>query len=966
MAKIKCYPFCDDLLVKSIENIEDKSILIYPTRSSATMARKLFQERWQLERVDFITMDELKKRLLIGPLPLLEEEKRLLCLYSVLSEEDREHFHINEYSDVISWGAKWFAFFEELAEEQVNPQTLLEASSIPSFYLQIWQEEYIDRILALRERYRQYIQAKGFDDRIFVYGSVPPQFAPAITGYTFVNQYYYSALERSLIETMEKEGFEVTIIFQGEEKQLDRSKLSLKPLSLRSVFESGALNTRKIQIIESGSEEQMIIGLLRRLDDFLSADKSCALIDRLFFHKAYSNLFDPQKFGLKYNPEICSSPVYRMLSLICHHLREINTEDGRGYLPLRLLRDALTEQWFTSYFDLSEQALEEVRNELCALINQDFLYLDTDLQLFLLIRNPEHYQSLVGFLKSYFPILKAFGRINCIQDLMSLFDGNPGLDIGKLAGEITILYSDFLDKFWERNNNFFAIESLGVVQDWQQIFGREPGSIATSILELYLQFLKPVRISYQSRSQNDSICKISDLMDSRNLRYQSLIINNVIEGEIPQSPSPTWLLNETQRRCLSLKTWEDIREWDRYYFYRLIFGSETALLFCYKNAETNQEPGSFIGELALAYQEFGATFELETITEKHSISPLIRGQINTSARAAHFDQAQIGSLSALKDPKICGLDREDPAEFFCLPAELDRDFGESQALKTGYYGLSAFLENAFSWYIVEHKKISKLEIEKTESISRKVFGTILHNFISSVLTDYQSKHQDRFVKDTQIISTEYLGQKLFDLLKDPVYSYKIPKNYNRDFLLGIMADCLVAAIEWVFNAVLYSIPELSSSTTKLIPEKDYSTAEERLHKQLVPAEDNEARLSLWIKGRADLRIESADVRYIIDFKTGSMNTDQLSFYEWFYYLLDQEELPPIEIKSMFCHLLDRKVEAAKNPEESRIKLYGRICEQLDLIASQGYRIASRSTGRQRLKEISRADLFKSRMWGNNE
>jgi hypothetical protein len=69
---------------------------------------------------------------------------------------------------------------------------------------------------------------------------------------------------------------------------------------------------------------------------------------------------------------------------------------------------------------------------------------------------------------------------------------------------------------------------------------------------------------------------------------------------------------------------------------------------------------------------------------------------------------------------------------------------------------------------------------------------------------------------------------------------------------------------------------------------------------------------------------------------------------------------------MFCHLLDRKEETAKNPEENRVKLYGRICEQLDLIASEGYRIALRSAGRQKSKEISRADLFKSRMWGTNE
>ena len=40
--------------------------------------------------------------------------------------------------------------------------------------------------------------------------------------------------------------------------------------------------------------------------------------------------------------------------------------------------------------------------------------------------------------------------------------------------------------------------------------------------------------------------------------------------------------------------------------------------------------------------------------------------------------------------------------------------------------------------------------------------------------------------------------------------------------------------------------------------------------------------SIWISGKADLRVECPELNYIVDFKTGKGDDEQLIFYECLY------------------------------------------------------------------------------------
>jgi hypothetical protein len=124
MRSLVCLPFSADLNAAAIKEIVDPSLLIFPTLASASQARRLFQPRWQLEEVDFISMEQLRQMLLPAPHPELQDEKRLLCLWQVLDETDKETFHLYCYDDLVSWGQSFLSFFAEMRDELVDLELL--------------------------------------------------------------------------------------------------------------------------------------------------------------------------------------------------------------------------------------------------------------------------------------------------------------------------------------------------------------------------------------------------------------------------------------------------------------------------------------------------------------------------------------------------------------------------------------------------------------------------------------------------------------------------------------------------------------------------------------------------------------------------------------------------------------------------------------------------------------------------
>ncbi|MDD4310472.1 MAG: PD-(D/E)XK nuclease family protein [Candidatus Cloacimonetes bacterium] len=858
--KFKSIGLNADLLETAMQLTQEKSVLIFPTRIAAGMARQKQMQGWDFTKHIFVGMEEFKEMVVLPEAPILMDEKRLLCLYLVMGEKRREFFHILSYGDIVEWGRKFFDFFEELAEECIQISTLSELKESGVFHLQAWQESYLDAIVQIREDYFSYISAMGFTDKIFC--QQPQNIVIPWHNHhlIFVNQYYYSELDKQIIQQAESAANEVTVLFHGLEVDNADNSFKVQEFELKSAWNS--LTTKpKLSVIESSDEDQMAIAFQVWLDNETETKGSCAIIDSSFHKKSYSRYFDPQRFRLPCSVSFTSSRIYRMLTAILNGITA--RQQSGGYLPVSLLAKLVSTDWFVPYFydNYTEDTKQILLNELAQLIKNDFLYVDT--QLF----DVASESALHPLLKGYFLLLNQFSAVSSIAELCRLLDNPASLKINRLLKEGELQHTDILPCFWERIANFGAIENLGLIPSWEQIFLE--GNCGAGILELLLSFLKNAKISWKPVSGSTASWEISNLMDTRNRSFDKVVFFQMIEGAIPSNPNPVWLLNEAQRSKLGLKSYKDIRAWERYYFFRLLLCSKEAVCFSYSNTERDICPSSFLGELKQLYTDENLCLPQQKLSLEFK-------QIYQNSSST----LNLPGFSATNDAEVCCLESVPPPEFFILPSNPEKDFGAMHTLQASASGILQFIKNPFLWYIETKSHLQSLAWEAEETISSKLFGNLMHAYFAKILGSKSGTHTGLEELSQVFGNKQILQDGLIELINSDKFRYQIPKNYNADFLSEIISQRLAESLFLFYENWLKL--RLERKSFCLIPESEEMTVFESKHKNLGSVLTQGQEYQVQLRGKADLRIETDTEVMIVDFKTGSHDFRQLIIYEWIY------------------------------------------------------------------------------------
>jgi hypothetical protein len=292
--------------------------------------------------------------------------------------------------------------------------------------------------------------------------------------------------------------------------------------------------------------------------------------------------------------------------------------------------------------------------------------------------------------------------------------------------------------------------------------------------------------------------------------------------------------------------------------------------------------------------------------------------------------------------------------FFILPANPDKDIHDSGVLRASASGILQFIRNPFLWYLEYKSNISDYAYEAEETISPKLFGNIMHAYFAGILGAEAGKHNgldrlERLFGDADTLQTE-LGK----ILNSQQFRYKIPKNYNADFLTEIIAAKLAESLNQFFSKWLKQ--NLQNCSFTLIPEEEKMTGQERRYRVLGTVNVSDKEYGVALHGKADLRIETETEAMIIDFKTGNRDVRQLIIYEWVYYLLDGI-VPEDRLKSIFWNILDTKEMRDNISPEKREKLKIEILETFVDCLQNGYGQGRKGADRQRLLHISRADLL---------
>ncbi|MDD2331014.1 MAG: PD-(D/E)XK nuclease family protein [Candidatus Cloacimonetes bacterium] len=969
MRKIIIHDFREDILEQSLKHIQDGTIMVYPTRQSARLAHQSYHPLTGLCQVEFLAIEDLKTMMLAPDKPLIQDEKRLLALYQVLEPEDKAIFHLEEYADLIPWGGNFFSFFAELCEEEVDLKRLEDLEAGAEFFAQGWQIEFIQRVLAIRLRYREFIGGLGFEDRIFTHGAKALHPLPLYTNYVFVNQYYYTSLEKSMISFLEEQGKGIVILLQGEKEWFDTQNLKVREPELTSLLKDKRYRLRKLSIDQKASRDAMLLSFLARFPEDKAtrnqaAEAPSVLFDKHFLISGYQAWFEPSDLGLTDRIAITRLPLYQFILALESQLESIIEESPAGstpvlLLPLAGLQKLCCEEWFISYFlPGSDSGLRDrITRLLAKLTEENYLYLDLELRLLDMVEDAQLYTPLKDLLSRYFGLLKRCRNLASISDLISLLDVEDGIRIKALVPEDIFLGTEFYPMLYRRLASFAVAENQGIVRSWDLIF--PPQKIAAGIIGLCAQNLKSLSFSFSSPASGPPLYQLSNLLDSRNLNLRKMVFLHLVEGELPGKAEAVWLLNETQKGRLGLKTWEDVRRWERYYFFRTLLCSREAVLYTYRDVESEIEPSSFISELRL-YAEQGLLEIDELLSPPLPLSALYMGLYTRERMSAGGRDSCLPS--SLQDTSLCKVRKDSPWEFFSLPCDPAEDFANQGELKLTYYALEQFLKNPFVWYLSSYSRIQELSICPEEAISRKFFGELQHRFISKVFAIYLEAHPDSLVRDSKLINSKSLEEKLLELLNEARMQYKIPKNHNREFLKEIMAENLVDCVKWVFTEYLPSLEPGFSGQLEILPEKDLLRDEEKPYKTLIPPQENSLGVKLMIRGKADLRINSPLHYFIIDFKTGKGHENQLIFYEYLYFLLHDPEAES-RLDSRFCQIFELEGSNQGITTKKREAFLAKLLAQLELIHRFGFLLPRTIANRNDKIRITRADLFSYSMLG---
>jgi ATP-dependent helicase/nuclease subunit B len=939
----KFCPFQDDLIQHVLETEPClDTVFIFPTARSQKVAIKAFLEKWDLSNSLFLTMEEFKERLFLSDRPVLKEEKRMLAFYGCLTGEDKQFFRINNYFQAVELAQQFFSLWEEFNEELVDEQIDYEKLASENAEMLDWQLQVYERLKKIKSQYELFIAEQGFDDFLFCCRLLHLQFAllQSYRNFVFVNQFYYTGLEKAIISLISREK-NVTIWYQLPEQLVDKTTLEASDIKLRD------LDTRQLKDIElvyCKTDFSMITHLIWRLEQ----GGIRTMVDAAYPQKPMESFLDVGRFTKNTSMKFNKSSLYRFFSVLLQLLDGVRWEgDKRRYLlPIQSVLHAVLENDFFKIFpgtSASRQSTQQATVDyLYDLIDKEIRYVDTNGHLFSLCKAHE----AVPFLEKMLGLLDRCSRVGSIHQLVDLIDTPEGIDIRQIITAEEHAFTDIADVFYHALADFLSIESIGLVSEWRAFFAPQQEAnrfrLAASIFRLFLEYVKSKTIKTNSQLPQTSRIEMTDLLDTRNLSFDELAVINLTEGLLPTARKTPFLFTERQRKALGLKTFDDIRNREKYYFFRLICGACKVHLFAVHDVEKNIEASSFVEEIRLFMP-----------SEKLKISSVIDSYYSDVYRA--FLHADLSYRPARETVRHTA--------FYTLPREREGDFNRS--LRLGYYDLKELLNNPFIFYIRQMTK-SERKADFGQDFSKKLIGNIAHDIIRATWELFEQQAAGLLFGYDFALVDERTAERAWAkiLARDDFYYYRIPKDYSRTYFDLVTLKDLFTGIVHFFR-FLHRLG-LDGVKIRPLPEQEYATSVESGYKPFVSSPENKLATDVLIRGRADLRIELPEENryYIFDYKTGSSEKEQLIIYEWFYYLAQQPELAG-NVFSFFYYIFDRYGKGLSEFGRSKsgstlemaAKLKGDLVSVLDNIAERGFYLPDKKTALSVLADICRKDLY---------
>jgi len=880
MIDYRFYGFADNLIMKVLEDFpSDGTVYIFPTENSKKSGMFLFQKGWQFSTTEFQTLEELKENLFVRPSLLLREERRNLALYHSMTEEQKKRLKISNYFQFISFASDFFTFWEELTEEEINPALCLGTLLKSGDEILDWQADLYNLMLDIRSNYEKLLQERDWTDKIFLFtiSNLTFEYYKSYNKFVFVNQHYYTQLENRLLNSMSRAGFEVTVCYQLNDSFIDTKKNRLLECPSFPIADLQDRLTESIEIYRAPNDFTMYGKYMETMLERGNLDKA---FDNRLYQCSYSRFFSPAQFGgISTTPLLNSQPaifIVCLTELLENILYEPNRK--RELIPLDVLLKELSEQAFISYILPEKNRQELLIQVIEKLIRQNLSYIDLQQDMDQYYRQERflkqaEWDLLTGALSLIRTLLERLAGVDSIIALIHLIDSEDGWNLQKTISSDELEYSNTAEILYTALSDFNRLDNLELIDNstfWSEERDQNRFTLCSSILKLLILYLRPRRVTwyYREEDQKGSLHnrkEISSLLDSRNLCFEQVAILNASEGVLPAAQSTPFLFTESQRRKLGLKTYEDIRYWEKYYFFRLILNSRNVYIFAQQNRNQNIEVSSFIEELKLIFQNE------KTIRIAEEAKPLP-------------DQGYNAYYTTVSDPDTgyrINRDILSNPEFYTIPFDKEQDLKDNNLILS-HSSFSKLNDSPFTYYL---KYIAGVEEEyQLAPFSPILIGSIAHHIVEriwQILPLPEGDDLSEYFDNLPAAAGGIMEKNRDNFLNTDYFYYRIPHTYNyryfKEIFLPVVEEGVVA-----FFAMLGRIIEGRQGRLEI-------EHEVRTPDKILPLYSN-SEWEVYLHGRADLIIRYTDdfqrkpYIHIFDYKTGSLNNKrsllrQLVIYE---------------------------------------------------------------------------------------
>ena len=522
---------------------------------------------------------------------------------------------------------------------------------------------------------------------------------------------------------------------------------------------------------------------------------------------------------------------YQVIETYLNLLNGIDYKNKK-YIDIFLVKENIFKNAFMSFYGLDNEDYKSFEK----IISNDYRYISLELlnkKYSTYLKDNENLKSKLKLILETLADIEKIKDINTLNNFLcnKFFSSKTDIDFF-IEGKFDTLY----DKIYEILGLLNSNENIDFFKKFNKFF---KSNLGKNIFTLFFNYLNKIDIYSIQKNVNKN-------KELKNLNLIKYSVKNIENPAIIYTDSQTLpkikvnnnLFTEQQKIKLGLKTNEDEILIQKYRFFQNLLSLNRVDIYSMVDSDNNIDFSAFIYEFINKY-------------------PALENNID--------NLKQFFKRMALKEKDENDFEN---ALFFKAYSKIKSDFKDNK-LEIGAYDYMLLKKNESFFFLSKICGIKSFdEMVADIGISAKVLGIILHSALEKMFKENWKNILQS--SENLLISNDVIEEYLKKIIsKEELKIESFMTNYIKEVLI----PRFVSNIE-KFLKILYE--ELKGEKIlRIQAEKDTKTEKK------VYLKYNE--IEVFLDGRADLLIETSKARYIIDFKTGGYNKEQLEFYEIMFY-----------------------------------------------------------------------------------